>query len=91
MNDLTLCIVNEGSTYTANLALARSLYLFTPGAAAYEWLQRARYGARLIRREQGITHSTADILQAASELAAYYAEHIAEIDEVDGETVAGEA
>jgi len=87
--ELALTITNAGKGYARRLGLARTARDQATNAGsqrmtAEAWTRVASDGARAWERQFGCyaaSYFTAlDILQAAAELAEYYAGHLAEID-----------
>jgi hypothetical protein len=83
---LLLAVVNDGRTYQGRLAIARrqraagDMDTNAAAQAASSWLVHASAKAREITRELAVTFTAAEILDAARQLSAYYAEHIVEVD-----------
>ena len=85
MNDIALCLINEASRYRAHCDLAaRELDGgLTSDQAQFLWGNHARWMAQKLERDFGDVFSEADIREAASDLRAYYADHIREIRALD--------
>ena len=73
MNELALCIVNEGSDYQARLTIAR---LNSSLSRFGRWSMRVEIEARDQRLQFGTTFTVEQMAQAVVELEAYYKEHI---------------
>ena len=76
MNELTLCIVNEGKDYQERLTTAR---LNSPFSRFGKWSMRVEREAREQRLQFGTTYTVEQMAQAVVELEAYYKEHIKEL------------
>ena len=77
MNELTLCIVNEGDLYKRNCEIAR----LQPIARALEYRHVVqRYATEYVKRFDDVRPFTPmDISITVSELDAYYQRHIKEL------------
>ena len=82
VNDLALCVINDGGGYQTRLSLARHP---SPGFRALEWASIAVQQAKKLTSEfGGDEFSTLEILQGAWELEDYYQQHIKEITDASG-------
>lgn len=74
-NDLALTIINTGEGYADRCAAARR----TPRVAAYNFFGITSRAARHYDAQSDEPLTAADMLDAASQVAAYYAQHITEL------------
>lgn len=75
MNELALCIVNEGKDYQDRLNIAR---LTDPALRRRRWLQRVQQESDRQRREFDQWFTVAQERDAVEELEDYYQRHMAE-------------
>lgn len=88
MNTLTLAIVSDGNGYPERLAIAR----FPESRRRFvRWAQLVSHEAFRSERRFGDKHSFAMLAETMTELEAYYAEHVAEIDRCAAENAAAAA
>lgn len=84
VNDLLMTIVNDGSTYQTRVKIARmATKPNTFRYASWRWIDLVAYSAlkyeRQFQPEEKFT--TEELLETALCLAAYYREHLAEMEE----------
>ena len=79
MNELTLCIVNEGADYQERLERARQTRRMSNYARYARWTDRVRQEARKLNKEFGRPIDESEISEACRELDAYYQQHLAEM------------
>lgn len=74
-NDLALCIINTGEGYQDRCEAAKR----TPRVAAMNFFGITSRATRAYNKQSDVELTAAEILDAASQVAAYYAEHIKEL------------
>ncbi len=77
--ELAQYALHDGATYPQRLMVARSKYSPVIGWAAYTSKMAKRYTREFGGPDDDV-FSTVDILLAAAELAAYYEDHVKELD-----------
>lgn len=80
MNEITLCVVNDGWNYQDRLAIARHK---SQQARLCLWTKLVRLKVDELVRKFGSRLTEAHEQQAVLELDAYYQEHLKEVEEFD--------